>query len=408
MELEENALNIYSALVEKEKIDCDLHITRSVDIFYDKEDAKRGKEDFAGRRKDFPEVFKKADVRDMGSYKEAEKVTGVKDAVWSASYPAGHLWPYLLATACKSVLKTALMPVIRICIQRHGLNLQTYTPATNLQRSGDKWIVKTPRGEIKTPLVIATTNAYTASILPDFKTKIFPVRGTASSITPAPSHSIGAFPGPIKYTYGFRHGTGDTDYMIARQGRITPGKGDQSIILGGAKSTFLKDHELWYNNINDNELFPGARKYFEDFMPERFAGWTGDAKNVDYVWSGVLGYSADFKPFVGPHPEKEGVFVCAGFTGHGECTGFKRQDQADFQECRRSRLPPLPFLHLQWPSSRTAQRFLLPLKRLLTMPCRLHSASQERGMILQSMSSKSTWVKEEELKERSKLRMKRR
>lgn len=106
--------------------------------------------------------------------------------------------------------------------------------------------------------------------------------------------------------------------MIARQGRVTPGRGDRSIILGGAKSTFLKDHDMWYNNINDDELMPGAREYFEDFMPEKFAGWTGGAGNVDKVWSGVLGYSADFKPFVGAHPEKEGVFVCAGFTGHGE------------------------------------------------------------------------------------------
>jgi glycine/D-amino acid oxidase-like deaminating enzyme len=213
----------------------------------------------------------------------------------------------------------ALTPVIRICIERHGLNLQTYTPALGLQKTGSSgWKVNTPRGEIAAGLVIATTNAYTGSVLPDFKKKIIPVRGTASSITPAPSHSLAGVPGPLKYTYGFRHGTGDVDYMIPRQGRITPGKGDRSIILGGAKSTFLNNHEEWYDNINDNELMPHARKYFSDFMPAKFAGWTGDEKNVDMVWSGVLGYSTDFKPFVGPHPEKEGVFVCAGFTGHGE------------------------------------------------------------------------------------------
>jgi len=101
IELEENALGIYAALVEKEKIECDLNVTRSFDIFFDKEDARKGKADFANRKKDFPEAFKKGDVRDMGSYDDVERVAGVKGAVWSASYPAGHLWPYLLATARK-------------------------------------------------------------------------------------------------------------------------------------------------------------------------------------------------------------------------------------------------------------------------------------------------------------------
>jgi glycine/D-amino acid oxidase-like deaminating enzyme len=31
----------------------------------------------------------------------------------------------------------------------------------------------------------------------------------------------------------------------------------------------------------------------------------------------VLGYSSDLMPFVGEHPDKPNLFVCAGFTGHG-------------------------------------------------------------------------------------------
>lgn len=101
MELEENALGIYAEIVEKEKIDCDLHVTRSFDIFFDKADAERSKVDFAARRRDHPKAFAKGDVRDMGGPEDIVKVAGVKNAVWSASYPAGHLWPYLLATACE-------------------------------------------------------------------------------------------------------------------------------------------------------------------------------------------------------------------------------------------------------------------------------------------------------------------
>lgn len=401
IELEEGALEIYAALVEKEKIDCDLNVTRAFDIFFDRDDARKGQEDFAARRKDFPQAFKKGDVRDMGSGKDVERLCGVKGAEWSASYPAGHLWPYLLATARKSgalAIKTELMSVIRICIQRHGLNIQTHTPATGLTKSGSTWTVKTPRGDIQTSLVIATTNAYTASILPDFKSKIIPVRGTASSITPAESHTFAGIRGPLRYTYGFRHGPGDTDYMIPRQGRSTPGKGDRSIILGGAKSTFLKEHELWYDNINDDELMPGARKYFEDFMPKTFAGWSGGKENVDTVWSGVLGYSADFKPFVGAHPDKEGVFVCAGFTGHGElwrCVplGVKGGNGADVKECPRSQLAAPPSLRSRLRSCRTMhesprQRSAPSIKR-----CHRRTASQGRDTIRTSTSSRRPWDK---------------
>lgn len=198
------------------------------------------------------------------------------------------------------------------------MNLQTYTEVTAIVNGPKGPTVKTPRGDISASLVIAASNAYTASFLPEFASKIVPVRGTVSAIRPPVSHLPGGNPGPLRYTYGFRHGVGDTDYLIPRQGHITSGRGDTSIILGGAKSQFLKDHELWYDNINDNEEMPGARQYFEGFMPKTFQGWDGGPDNVEKVWSGVLGYSSDFSPFVGLHPERKGIMVCAGFTGHGE------------------------------------------------------------------------------------------
>lgn len=149
-------------------------------------------------------------------------------------------------------------------------------------------MVNTPRGSITATSIIVATNAYTSGFLPEFKSLIFPVRGTACSITPAPSHSHGSIPGPIKYTYGFRHGPGEVDYMIPRQGRgRIPGSGDRSLILGGAKGCFLGDIDQWYNNKNDNGQMPGARKYFEGFMKKYFVGWNGNEHgNVDRVWSG--------------------------------------------------------------------------------------------------------------------------
>ena len=41
-----------------------------------------------------------------------------------------------------------------------------------------------------------------------------------------------------------------------------------------------------------------------------------------YIDHAVLGYSSDFTPYIGEHPDRPGVFVCAGFTGHGESPIF--------------------------------------------------------------------------------------
>jgi glycine/D-amino acid oxidase-like deaminating enzyme len=200
------------------------------------------------------------------------------------------------------------------------MNLQTHTGVTAIVDGPKGPIVKTTRGDISASLVIAASNAYTASFLPEFASKIVPVRGTVSATRPPVSHRPGGHPGPLRYTYGYRHGVGDTDYLIPRQGHVAKGKGDTSIILGGAKSRLLKNHELWYDNINDNEEMPGARQCFEEFMPKTFVGWDGGADNIEKVWTGVLGYSNDFSPFVGLHPERKGIMVCAGFTGHGAWT----------------------------------------------------------------------------------------
>lgn len=76
--------------------------------------------------------------------------------------------------------------------------------------------------------------------------------------------------------------------MIPRQGRgNVPGRGDHSIILGGAKGCFLKDTDEWYNNKRDDLEMPGVRKYFQGYMSKYFAGWgKTESGNVDRVWSG--------------------------------------------------------------------------------------------------------------------------
>jgi hypothetical protein len=55
-------------------------------------------------------------------------------------------------------------------------------------------------------------------------------------------------------------------------------------------------------------------------MPQNFIDWGEEAEGegLTKVWSGILGYSKDMLPLVGEIPEKDGLFIAAGFSGHGQ------------------------------------------------------------------------------------------
>jgi hypothetical protein len=75
-----------------------LAVTRAVDVFYLEDDARSAREDLEARYSDFPES-KVNDIRLIADPAELERMTGAKGAKMGATYPAGHLWPYKLATS---------------------------------------------------------------------------------------------------------------------------------------------------------------------------------------------------------------------------------------------------------------------------------------------------------------------
>lgn len=118
VEFEEGHLARYVKLVQDEGIDCDLHVTRgpsflfllllqsrwadgrplAMDVYFNDDDAEGARRSFELRRRDHPESVTKADIKEMSDPAELEKITGVKGGRWGVSYPAGHLWPYKLAS----------------------------------------------------------------------------------------------------------------------------------------------------------------------------------------------------------------------------------------------------------------------------------------------------------------------
>jgi glycine/D-amino acid oxidase-like deaminating enzyme len=197
--------------------------------------------------------------------------------------------------------------LLSIAHKTGSLNLQTNSPVTSITAAEkpDSWKATTSRGSVKASKVILATNGYTSALLPEYAGKIVPCKGICCHITPS---AIGTH-APITDTYGLRLPRGSFDYLIPRP--------DGSIIVGGARSNFASIRDSWYNNADDSNLILPAASYFNDYMQTHFHGWEDSGAKVKEIWSGVMGYTSDGQPHVGEVPGKTGLWIAAGFEGHG-------------------------------------------------------------------------------------------
>jgi len=110
---------------------------------------------------------------------EARRRTRCVYAHAAATHPASSFWPYKFVTS-----------LLRLCIDRFSLNLQTNTPVLSVVPSGDgNWVVETGRGSVLAAKVVFATNAYTSTLLPEFTDKIIPIRGQCSAVVPTIPYS---------------------------------------------------------------------------------------------------------------------------------------------------------------------------------------------------------------------------
>ncbi|KAK5209527.1 hypothetical protein LTR41_005063 [Exophiala xenobiotica] len=316
-------------LVEQERIECDFELTRTIDVYTDERVAGPVVEAYMRMKESEGYEFAQDLHYIQGERGRAEQVSGVKGALCAFSYTAASLWPWKL-----------VMGLLGRVVGMGG-NLQTNTVVLGVEREGEgdgagRWVLRTERGEVRAKTLVVTTNAYTGQLLNEFEGKITPAMGVACRIATSSSgkhdgdgdgdgEDVGAVEGVgdgkdvgvrlvrppphLNNTYSIRFGPQEYDYLISRT--------DGSIVVGGAKQAVLLDDSYWRDNTDDSQLIPGAREYFTGYMQRHFHGWEGTDAQITHIWTGIMGYSADLMPWVGEVPNRKGVFVSAGFTGHG-------------------------------------------------------------------------------------------
>ena len=202
-----------------------------------------------------------------------------------------------------------------------GLDLQTDTPVLAVGRVAEeesplvnrKWSVSTPRGTIFADNVILATNAYSGQLYPPLQKYITPCRGQVLAQRPNAALLLA---GGLERSFGVVDEATCDHYLICRP----PGSGQAGdIIMGGARGIaegkevgVLDDSTI--NSVVSENLRSEVWRVFGRNGQQR-AG--EDEEDTIMEWTGIMGMTKDELPLVGEVEGQDGLFVCAGFNGHG-------------------------------------------------------------------------------------------
>jgi len=88
---------------------------------------------------------------------------------------------------------------------------------------------------------------------------------------------------------------------------------DARIVLGG-----FRDFSILTEMTDEETTTEPIQEALDSFLVELL----GYLPNVTYRWAGIFGLTQDLLPLVGPVPGHEGVWVAAGYSGHGNVLGL--------------------------------------------------------------------------------------
>ncbi|KAF5570917.1 FAD NAD(P)-binding protein [Fusarium phyllophilum] len=303
VQFEARHLDVIRALIKSEAIDCDFAETESLAVLTTPGQVSMVREAYECLKQASPFSDTLLDVVEFYEGDDAPRRTGLRDAKGYFSTPAARVSPYKLLTA-----------LLARCVGM-GLSLKTQTTVVSVEHAGpDGHILKMRSGEtMAAQKVVIATNAYTQALIPEYASSIVPCKGLAC-------HIIGPKGKPLPKLLAASYAIMEQDPTSNKTGyNYMVQLDDNSIVVGGAHHKYDEsDPGSWYNNVDDTQLIEPAQRYFEDdYMQRTFVGWEDSGARVDRVWTGIMGYSTDSLPHVGAVPGRDGVFVIAGFHGHG-------------------------------------------------------------------------------------------
>jgi glycine/D-amino acid oxidase-like deaminating enzyme len=308
-------------------LNCENKLCNTVDLIYDKPTFEAGKvaiqmlrvdaeehEKEVGKvawyqiHEDIPEIESKFAVAKTNSNPTLESREELAGAF---EYLAGRIHAYRFTTG-----------LLAECVKK-GLHLCTNTTVHDILSSaelddetGNHWEIFTDTVAVSAENVVMATNGYTPYIIQELQGAIVPMRGQITAQRPGTSNKL---PNPLPTTYSFIYRDG-YEYMIPRP----LSNGGQHIVIGGGLGRLPAGGPGEYGTVDDSTLNPDISKYLRESLTGYFGtenwGETSEeeaSRRVVQEWTGIMGATADGQPFVGEVPGKKGMWISAGFNGHG-------------------------------------------------------------------------------------------
>ncbi len=169
-----------------------------------------------------------------------------------------------------------------------------------LEETGGGVLVRSPDREFVAERVMVCTNAYASLLLPDMERLVTPRRGQMISVRYPDGSGV-----RLDRSYYFNHGS---EYC-----RQTP---DGTIVFGGCRTRHA-DREVGFEDRTTARVQGDIERWVRDLL--------GPGYQVTARWAGIMGFTPDGLPLVGPTPTFASgrVWFCGGFTGHGMSMGVR-------------------------------------------------------------------------------------
>lgn len=174
-------------------------------------------------------------------------------------------------------------------VEKAGGRILERSPVRSIEKVAGGWIVYSQYGRVSTPLLFLACNAW----LPLFRSRlsVTPVRGQCRALV-APGVAL------------------PDAACIANYGAEYWRRVGEHFIFGGFRRLGGTNESSDQDDVTDviqSALQEFVRAHFPDLAPAP----------VTHRWAGVMAFTPDGLPVVGPMPGEDGLYVAGGYTGHG-------------------------------------------------------------------------------------------
>ncbi|KAG6335672.1 hypothetical protein ID866_3406 [Astraeus odoratus] len=268
-----------------------------VDVYYSKKSFEEAKEKLRKYQQDLP--FEASHHSVYEGQEAIETFHLADDVAGCIVGGAGAIHPYNLVTGILSNLLARYPTNFFLC---------TNTPCVSISEPSSSvpfYTVVTPRGTIRTPHIVHATNGWCSHLLEPMRAKILPIRGNMSAQRPGQSLP----PTTALRCYVFYRAGGGYDYLT----QLTNGERELMLGAGFAQAAGFSEvgntDDRMYNKDIGERITGALSRYFGEtnWGAEAQSANNGSDSNwhkgrVKAIWSGILGVSADWLPWVGRLP----------------------------------------------------------------------------------------------------------